>query len=239
MRIREKLLSLPSVVLVFMVILGVVAIFAMKTMSNSARDIYAVQFKKYQLSTAALDDARAANIGVYRLFTWLNNYNETQIKAVAAEINQKIDAATGNVRELSLASGVTTTDQENMQQVLKSLTAYKKDISQAIEMAEVDPNMGLTSMQTADKTFLKLQLQIQEVVAVADKTAKQQYEKTLATSDTAITGFVVILLVAIVFSVAISLWLGGKIINSLQHTITIAKRIARGDNRCGRRARAR
>lgn len=229
MRIREKLLSLPSVVLVFMVILGVVAIFAMKTMSNSARDIYAVQFKKYQLSTAALDDARAANIGVYRLFTWLNNYNETQIKAVAAEINQKIDAATGNVRELSLASGVTTTDQENMQQVLKSLTAYKKDISQAIEMAEVDPNMGLTSMQTADKTFLKLQLQIQEVVAVADKTAKQQYEKTLATSDTAITGFVVILLVAIVFSIAISLWLGGKIINSLQHTITIAKRIARGD----------
>jgi Four helix bundle sensory module for signal transduction len=47
MRIREKLLSLPSIVLVFMVVLGVVAILAGKTMGNSARDIYEVQFKKY------------------------------------------------------------------------------------------------------------------------------------------------------------------------------------------------
>ena len=84
MKIRQKLLSLPSVVLVFMMVLGVVAILAMNKMGDSAREIYEVQFKKYQLSTASLDDARAANIGVYRLFTWLNNYDENKIKSVAA-----------------------------------------------------------------------------------------------------------------------------------------------------------
>lgn len=229
MKIREKLLSLPSIVLVFMVVLGVVAILAMKTMGNSARDIYEVQFKKYELSTATLDDARAANIGVYRLFTWMNNYDEKKIKSVAAEIDQKIDEATQNARELSTKDNITTVEKENLQQVLESLASYKKEISQSIEMAEVDPNMGLTSMQTADKTFLKLQSQIQNVVEVADKSAKQQYEKTLATSKTAITGFVGILLIAIVSSIAISLWLGGKIINSLKQTINIAKRIASGD----------
>ena len=62
-----------------MVVLGVVAILAMNKMGNSAREIYEVQFKKYQLSTAALDDARAANIDVYRLFTWLDNYDEKKI----------------------------------------------------------------------------------------------------------------------------------------------------------------
>lgn len=229
MKIREKLLSLPSIVLVFMVLLGVVAMLAMKTMGNSARDIYEVQFKKYQLSTAALDDARAANIGVYRLFTWLNNYDAKQIKAAAADIDQKIDAAIKSARALSAGSSVSAAEQETLQQILASLAAYKKEIAQSIEMSDVDPNMGLTSMQTADKTFLKLQAQIQTVVDVADKSAKQQYEKTLATSSSAITGFAAILLVAVAISVAISLWLGGKIINSLQQTISMAKRIARGD----------
>jgi methyl-accepting chemotaxis protein len=212
-----------------MVVLGVVAIIAMKTMGNSARDIYEVQFKKYQLSTATLDDARAANSGVYRLFTWLSNYDEKKIKTVATEIDKKIDTATKNARELSENYHVTAAEKDDLEQVLASLAVYKKEVAQAIDMAEIDPNMGLTSMQSADKTFLTLQSQIQTVVDVADKSAKQQYEKTLATSKSAITGFVVILLVAIVFSVAISLWLGGKIITSLKQTITIAKRIARGD----------
>lgn len=229
MKIREKLLSLPSIVLVFMVVLGVVAILAMRTMGNSARDIYEVQFKKYQLSSATLDDARAANIGVYRLFTWLNNYDEKKIKAVAAEIDQKIDDATKNARDLSENYQENAEEKNDLEQILVSLAAYKKEVSQSIEMAEIDPNMGLTSMQTADKTFLTLQSKIQKLVDIADKSAKQQYEKTLATSKSAITGFVGILLIAIVLSVAISLWLGGQIIASLKQTIDVAKRIAGGD----------
>ncbi len=229
MKIREKLLSLPSIILVFMVVLGVVAILAMNKMGNSAREIYEVQFKKYQLSTAALDDARAANIDVYRLFTWLNNYDEKKIKSVAAEIEKKIDDATGKALELSNGKNITPVEKENLQAVLASLASYKKEIAQSIEMAEVDPNMGLSSMQTADKTFLKLQEKIQTLVEIADRSASEQYEKTLATSNSAVVGFVAILLVAVVSSIAISLWLGGKIINSLKQTIGIAKRIARGD----------
>jgi len=198
-------------------------------MEDSARDIYEIQFKKYQLSSAALDDARAANIGVYRLFTWMNNYDEKKIKTVASEIDQKIDDAAKDINELLKNYTINSIQKNDLQQVLDNLAVYKKDISQAIEMAEVDPNMGLTSMQTADKTFLSLQSKIQTVVEATDASAKQQYEKTLVASKSAITKVVVILLIAVLSSVAISLWLGGKIIASLEQTINIAKRIARGD----------
>jgi methyl-accepting chemotaxis protein len=229
MKIREKLLSLPSIVLIFMVALGVIAILAMRTMADSARDIYEVQFKKYQLSTSILDEARAANIGVYRLFTWLNNYDENKVKDVAGEIGKRIDEAKRKAKELSEADNETTSERNDLSLVIASLESYQKEVSQAIEMAEIDPNMGLTSMQAADKTFVTLQSKIQTIVDVADKSAKQQYEKTLDTSKNAITGFIAILLIAIGFSVAISLLLGGKIINSLNQTISIAKRIAGGD----------
>ena len=229
MKIREKLLSLPLIVLVFMVILGMVAVFSMNQMGSSARDIYEIQFKKYQLSSAALDDARAANIGVYRLFTWLNNYDEKKIKSVAADIDKNIDDATKKANELMSGDNLTISERDNLRDVLNSLASYKKEVAQSIEMAEVDPNMGLSSMQTADKTFLKLQGQIEALVQIANKSANEQYLKSSRTSKTALAGFVVILIVAIVSSIAISLWLGGRIIRSLNQTILIAKRIAKGD----------
>jgi methyl-accepting chemotaxis protein len=229
MKIREKLLSLPAIVLVFMMILGGVAILAMNNMATSARDIYEIQFKKYQLSSETLDEARAANIGVYRLFTWMSNYDEKKIKSVAVEIDQKIDKAMDNTRELLNNYTVDSTQKSDLQQVLDSLAIYKKEIAEAIEMAEVDPNMGLTSMQTADKTFLSLQEKIQNVVAATDKSAREQYESTVAASKNAIKKVVVILLVAVFSSIAISLWLGQKIIASLTQAINFAKRIASGD----------
>lgn len=229
MKIRGKLLSLPSMVLVFMVILGLVAVMAMRAMEHSTRDIYEVQFQKYQLSVASLDDARAANIGVYRLFTWLNNYDANQIKTAAAEIDKNLDDAMRRVQRLLTESELAADEKNTIEEVLASLATYKKEIAGSIEMADIDPNMGLTSMQTADKTFLSLQAQIQSLVDSADKSAQQQFKKTVETSSRAILGFVIILVVAVAFSIVISLWLSGKIIASLRQTIDIAKRIALGD----------
>lgn len=229
MKLREKLLSLPLVVVVLMVVLGIYAISAMKTMNTSVSDIYEVQFRNFKLSTAVLDNARAANIGVYRLFTWLNNYNDKQVKAAATDIEKNIDDASEKLKQLTALEQVTAFEKGDLQEIVNSLATYKKETMQAIELAQVDPNMGLTAMQAADKTYLKLQTQIQEIVNTTDHTAKQQYEKSVATSKNAIAGFVVILLVAIGLGIAISLWLGGKIIASLNQTIAIAKRIAGGD----------
>ncbi len=229
MKIREKLLSLPSMVLAFMLVLGVVAVFSMNKMSHSARDIYEVQFKKYQLSTSVLDDARSANIGVYRLFTWMNNYDEKKIKAASAEIAKSIDDAMIKSNELLQSENLSDAEKNSLQSVITNLATYKKEIAQSIEMAEVDPNMGLSSMQAADKTFLKLQETIQLLVEGANDSAKAQYQTTSNISKSALISFIAILLAAIACSVVISLWLGGKIIHSLQQTIAIAKRIARGD----------
>lgn len=229
MKIREKLLSLPAMVLVFMVILGVVALMGMKTMEHSARDIYEIQFQKYQLSAASLDDARAANIGVYRLFTWLNNYDENQIKTAASDIDKNLDEATRRVQKLLKENEITSDEKNTLEQVLASLASYKKEIAASIEMADIDPNMGLTSMQTADKTFLTLQSQIQNLVGGAENSAELQFKKTVETSSRAIVEFVVILVVAVVFSMVISLWLSGKIVASLRQIIDVAKRIALGD----------
>ena len=229
MKIREKLLSLPSIVLILMVILGFVAIMAMKTMQESVRVIYEEQYRNYKISASVLDNARSANIGVYRLFTWLSNYDDKKIKFAQDEINQNILDAANKIDLLKTFTKKDTSEQDNLQKILASLDSYKKEITQAIELAQVDPNMGLTAMQVADKTYQALQSQIEAIVALTDSTAKTQYENSIAIAKNAITHFIFILLIAIAVSVAISLWLGGKIIRALKSTIDVAKQIANGN----------
>lgn len=228
MKIREKLLSLPSIVLILMVILGFVAIAAMKTMQASVQNIYEEQFRNYKISTAILDDAQAANIGVYRLFTWLNNYDEKQVKTAEDSINKNIADATEKINLLKSLIKSDTIKQDDLQDISQNLDAYKKEIIQAVELAQVDLNMGLTAMQASDKTYASLQIQMEKIVALTDAIAKQQYENSLATSKKSVTQFIIILLIAVVVSIAISLWLSGKIIRALRKAIDVAQRIANG-----------
>lgn len=212
-----------------MVILGFVAIAAMKTMQAAVQNIYEEQFRNYKLSNAILDNAQAANIGVYRLFTWLNNYDDKQIKTAEESINKNILDA---IDEINLLKSLIKSDaikQDDLQSISQNLDAYKKEIMQAIELSQVDLNMGLTAMQGSDNTYAALKTQIEKIVALTDTIAKQQYENSLATSKNSVTQFIIILLIAIVVSIAISLWLSGKIVSALRKAIDIAKRIANGN----------
>jgi methyl-accepting chemotaxis protein len=229
MKLRGKLLTLPSVVLIFMVVMGVVALIEMKAMENSAREIYEVQFQKYRIISTSLDEARVANINVYRLFTWLNNYDEKKIAESAKEIEASIDAAKTRLQKFLEGIQVTAEEKQIAENVSVGLDAYKKQILTSIDLAGVDPNMGLASMQTADKTFVALQAEIQALVDIGSKSAQHQYDQALEATSRAIFGFVIILTLAFVFSLAISFWLSGKINQALALTIGAAKRISQGD----------
>lgn len=229
MKIREKLLSLPSIVLILMVILGFVAIGAMKTMQASVQNIYEEQFRNYKISNSILENAQAANIGVYRLFTWLNNYDDKQIKATEAAIEKNIVEAINQINSLKSLIKSDTIKQDDLENISKNLEAYKKETIDAIELAQVDLNMGLTAMQVSDKTYNSLKTQIEKIVELTDAISKQEYEKSLNTAKNSVTQFIIILFIAIIVSIAISLWLSGKIIRALKNTIDVAQRIANGN----------
>jgi len=229
MKIREKLLSIPAIVLFLMILMGVLGTISMENMRTGLRDIYEIRFQSQRISAEALNETTLANIGVYRLFTWQNNYDDQKIKAATNEIDEHIDKATHKIDDLKNNTAISNEAKDQLHLITQKLESYKKQSASAIEMSQVDPNMGLTSMQSADETFKDVQNLIQNLVTETETNAQHDYQNSVATSKNSIYAFVALLLLAIAIGITFSLWLGGKLIKSVKESIVIAKRIADGN----------
>ena len=95
MNIRQKFLLSPGVVLVLMLLLGITGFMGLRSSNNALDDVYNVRFQNFKSSSNALQNVAAAHADVYRLFTWLSNYDDAKIKQASANINTRIDKAIG------------------------------------------------------------------------------------------------------------------------------------------------
>jgi methyl-accepting chemotaxis protein len=228
MKIREKLLSLPAVVLFLMMLLGVVGLLTISSLRNAMQAIYTVQFQNFKTSSQALDEVQTAHTDVYRLLTWLSNYDAAKIKATTAIIDRHIDNAATALQTLTTQT-LPAAEQSQLAATLENLGTYKKQIAQAIDYAQVDTNMGITAMQAADKTYSEIDAQAQTLVRGMDDGAKQEYQSGLAAFQSAIVEFVAILGVAIIVSIVFGLLLAQKIVAAIQQAIQCTSRIAQGN----------
>ena len=229
MNIRQKLLIPSGVLILLMLVLGVVGFLGLNSTNNSVRDIYDVRFLAYKGSSDALDDVAAAHADVYRLFTWLSNSDAAKIKLATDAINKRIDHAVAQLKNLESNHGLSDETRKSLGDLQKDLTGYRKQVADAIDLAQVDANMGITGMQTADQTFLALQTKAEKLVKEQDAKAKESYDNSVSSYKRSVSFFIAILLAAIIAGAAISLLLAQKLTTPLKQAIASAQRIAAGD----------
>lgn len=229
MKIREKLLLAPGSVLILMLVLGLVGLMVLNSAKNSLEDIYTVHFQSYKSSSQALQNVSKANANVYRLFTWLSNYDEAKIKLATNDITKLVDAAAEELKQLQTNSDLTEGERNSLVGIQGDLVKYRKEVVQAVDYAQIDANMGITSMQTADQTFTALQKKVANLVDVVDTASKNQYERSAVAYRRSFALFIAIMAAAIAVGVAVSYVLGRKIIEPLKQAIGAAQSIAGGD----------
>jgi methyl-accepting chemotaxis protein len=229
MNIRQKLLIPPGALILLMLLLGVVGFIGLNSSNSSVRDIYDVRFQAYRGSSDALANVAAAHADVYRLFTWLSNYDAAKIKQASDAINKRIDNAVAQVKSLEGNKALSEETRKSLADLQKDLAEYRKQVTQAIEYAQIDPNMGITGMQTADQGFTALQKKAEKLVAEQDAKAKESYLSSVSAYRSSLAIFVVLLLLAVGVGATISLLLGRKITVPLKQAIASAQHIAEGD----------
>jgi len=229
MNIRQKLLIPPGALILLMLLLGMVGLIGLNSSNNSVRDIYDVRFQAYKGSSHALANVAAAHADVYRLFTWMNNYDAAKVKQASDAINKRIDNAVAEVKSLEANQALSEETRKSLADLQKDLAEYRKQVVQAIEYAQIDANMGITGMQTADQGFTALQKKAEKLVAEQDAKAKESYLSSISAYRTSLTIFVALLLLAIGVGATISLLLARKITVPLKLAIASAQHIAEGD----------
>jgi len=229
MNIRLKFMLSPGVVLLLMLALGIIGFIGINKSNHSLEDVYSVRFQNFKSSSNALGSVGSAHADVYRLFTWLSNYDQAKIKDATADINKKIDTAVEDIKALEVNSMLTDEGKKNIEDIQAELAKYRKQVNQAITFAQADPNMGISGMQSADRAFINLQKKAETLVSEEEAKAKAEYEASKSQYKISITIFIALLISAVIAGSVLSVFMGNQVITPLKEAIGGAQRIARGD----------
>ncbi|MBQ5946319.1 methyl-accepting chemotaxis protein [Massilia sp. ST3] len=159
LRIGQKLLLAPGMVLVLLTLLSAAAYYGMVRQNASLEHMVQVRAARLQAVADVAGDARFAHANIYQLLAWVNgSFARNRLDALTADIHRKhaaIKDKLGKLAELAEPSERAPIDAS-----LAALAAYRKAVLETIDLAQVDQSIATNSMQKAEKQFVALDAEL-------------------------------------------------------------------------------
>jgi methyl-accepting chemotaxis protein len=228
MRLRHKLLLAPGAMVLFMIVLGATALHGLRTERLALDEIHLHRFAEFDETNSNALKLADANASAYRLLTWIGNYDAAKIKSATDVITGEIDVI-GRDLDKTLAAASTDGDREALTAARADLTKYRKVVVEAIDMATVDVNVGLSSMQTAEENFRSLHSRFATLIRIGREASQASYADAVASYERSLALTGVTLVLAVIAGIAISTLVARKILAALGDASRGASRIAAGD----------
>jgi len=197
------------------------------------REIFTTRFGFFQKSEQVSTRIDMVHAGVYRLVTWIGNYDKAKVARMAAELAGQVDGAAGIVGDLARDAQLASDEKKGLEAIQGHLADYKRHAALALDLAADDVNMGMAALQTADLTFQELRRDLDALVDVEKKLAQKRYDEAAITSRSAslLAGVVFLLaiagagLTAAFVTRSVTRQMGGE----PAYAVEVARRVAQGD----------
>ncbi|EXJ14262.1 methyl-accepting chemotaxis protein [Imhoffiella purpurea] len=229
MKLRHKILVAPGVTLVFLVVFGLLVLESMRSQNAALEEIYVVRFGDYEFATrlvGTIDDVQART---YRLINWMSAFDEATIDTETQGILESLSQVTGALEEVSSKEQGDADLDQSYGEILPAVQGYAKQISDALDLATMDPNMGMAMMEKADKSYQQFASKLKTLVEADRTAAGESYEMARAQYGRALAIAAVVLGLALLAGMLISWILGRGIMKPLQYAAEGSKKIAAGD----------
>jgi methyl-accepting chemotaxis protein len=200
LRIGPKLLLAPGLVLVLLTLLSGASYYGMVRQNASLENMVQVRAARLKSAADVAGDAKYAHANIYQLLAWINgSFAKNRLDALIADINKKHASIAAQLAELSRVSE--PAERKLVDASGAALAAYRKAVTDTIEMAQVDQSIATNSMQKAEKDFGVLNTQLSQLQALEKTLSEQAYAAAKAefrTLGVSMAGLVVL-------SIAVSL----------------------------------
>jgi methyl-accepting chemotaxis protein len=229
MKLYQRILVAPGVALVFLALFGVVAYRTVGIEHRATQEIYGVRFGVYEKLGRASAEIDSVHAGVYRLATWIGNHDAPKVARMSADLANRVDAAAKIVGDLLDTPQLTADEKREMEAIRGHVARYKKHVTTALDLATVDVNMGLSALQTADKTFQELRATIDALTEIERALAQTRFEEaTVATRRASFVSAIVFLL-AVAGAAAATMLATRSVTGPMSEAMLVADRVAQGD----------
>ena len=229
MKIRTKIL-LPSLVAVaIMLVIGFVSFLGLRGAQGALENVASKGMQHNFILTHARSEFLEANVGAYRLFATMANFDEARIKKETALVLGHADKAIQLLQDMQKRDDLEDDEKKSLAELNEPLAKYRKTVAQAIDMAESDTGLGTGMMQAADKRFVEINTRLDQFIGEQEKEASGLIAAATAGATKAIVTDAVLFVVGLIVAVSVSLLLSGKIVAPLQAAIQTAQAVADGN----------
>jgi methyl-accepting chemotaxis protein len=229
MRIWHKILVAPALAIAFLLGFGAVAYGIAARQNQAIEDLALKRLAGLEVASEAAEALGASHSNSYRLFTWIDNLSEDQVKKAIGEQNAKLDAPIAALTAYRGQAHLTAEERKIIDEVLPPLAKYRKLAADAIDISTIEVAMGAMAMKGADHQYEQALAGLAGLVALEKKLAHESYEQAASASRTAMLLLVVLLAAAVLASVLAALLMSRAIVRPLHQAIGVASQIAKGD----------
>lgn len=181
MKTGARIMLPPVFTIALMCILGGVGYWGIESIKKDLDLLSGHHMARLALANEGREQLLTANAAVYRLYAWIGNYDEERIAKEAVVIDAHINEATKRLEQLTANAG-SEGEKSASAAISPLLAAYRKSIAQSIDLASVDVGTAAGMMQAADKGFLAIAGQLNQLVELQRKASDESLAKANQTA---------------------------------------------------------
>jgi methyl-accepting chemotaxis protein len=228
MNIKIKILIPAVVAIVMMLILGLVSFQSMHSMQQALDNVATRGIKHIAILNESRKELSETNVKAYRLFATMTNFDEARIGKETAEVLGHADKAIDLLKKMSERDDLEQGEKKELSALSEPLAKYRKNVAQAIDMAQSDLASGTGMMQAADKRFVEISTRLDKFISEQNNEASEMLAVAKSSNSRAIVIDGGVFVVGLAVSILISLLLARKIVSPMLNAINTAKSIAGG-----------
>ena len=229
MKLASKLLAAPLLTAVIVFSAGQINAVFLSRAATENRLSFEAQKDVARVLTSSREQLALVHASVYRNLTIIASLDEAKVKSVREDLARQL----AGVKRVTLALGNSSaSDAEVLAGVEKLgglIDNYLKQTDAALDLATMDPNLGVASMQEGDSTFAAMAAQMNAVVEHADEFATANMDASDQTSSRIAWGLGLVGLLCGVLAVTGSWLMQRALTAELRRAADLADEVAAGN----------
>ncbi|MDT8998146.1 methyl-accepting chemotaxis protein [Paucibacter sp. APW11] len=195
----------------------------------TARAEFANSIQVFKTLSAQQELLGAVHSRSYRAVALVASLDDAQVKAVRAKLAQQMGGIKQQLQGLLEAESADDTLRKTVADASALIDNYVKQADQAIDMASVDPNVGVAAMQNADNSYESLAKLLANVVAQIEQDAEEMAQAAAVRERTLQWSTGAAALLAALLAAAAIIIVKNRCVSDLQKAQRLTQAVAEGD----------
>jgi len=230
LKMMNKSLAGPLLVLMLMIILGMVSYRGILIQQEAMDTFFNQRFKGYQDASGILNTLTEINSNIYKVINWSHaNYEEKKIDQLRNEQIKFITQEVESFQKIAESKTLSAEERKLFQGTLPNILEYKKVALDTIDMSMADLNTATLFMGSVDEKFQIVTANVKNLLELENRLSKDQYAASAASSRLVKTMLIFVMAAAILLSLIVGIYMAKIITNPIRELIEVIKKVADGD----------